>query len=102
MGKAAVAERPPKLQGELIGMPNSKLRKLAEDCLDQKAHITETLNFEQAKLDKLTEAVLVQMKSEGKTLFVMPHGKGGKHRFEIVPEGEKLKVTKIKELKNRD
>ena len=102
MGNAAMAERPPKKQQELKGMPNSRLRKMAEDYFDQKAHIQETLHLEEAKLDKLGESVMMQMKSEGKTLFVMPHGKGGKHRFEIVPEVEKMKVTKIKELKNRD
>lgn len=71
---------------------DSKLRKLANAFLDQKG----VIEVENAKMDRIREELMQQMKLEKKDSFKMPSENERTHVFKIVKEDEKLTVIKEK------
>lgn len=72
-------------QMEIAGTERSELGQRAYDVLEQKQKIAD----EQEKLAELQQALMDQMRSEGKEQF-----KASGYVFTIADIGEKLRITK--------
>ena len=87
-------ERMKQIEIPEIEKKDSKLRKLAMQCLEQQAKI----NSEYAILDKMKENVFEQMKEENREMFKVPHEKVGYFVFQIQSVDEKLKIIKERKV----
>ena len=89
-------ESQPKKQGDLPNMPEkSKLGKMADVFF---GHLEDSKNA-QGLADVETDKIMLEMKSQGRDLFVAKHERMGSYRFEIVKGEEKLKISKERKLR---
>lgn len=88
-GKEVVFNRS---QKDLPGMPEiSRLRRLADGFVSQSESIME----EQERLNKIRQAIMIELKQEGRTDFAFRKGEMT-YGFTIATADEKLKVSKKK------
>lgn len=79
-------------QNELPGMPEvGRLRKLADGYVSQ----ANTIDEEQERLNKIRQAIMLELKQEGRTDFAFRKGEMI-YGFTIATADEKLKVSKKK------
>ena len=79
-------------QSDLPGMPElSRIHKLANGFVTQ----FDTIEEEQQRLDKIRQAIMLEMKQEGRTDFAFRKGPMT-YGFAISSANEKLKVSKKK------